>query len=845
MKRLKFLVLLFIVLAARPCFGAFTESIDNRKTYRHAYRWTAKPKDKLHDWAAEVEDRLTGASTIEFTYYSPTDTEPAANAGTLYYDLSENKPKYYNGSSWIAIESGSAGNSLDGAYDVGNAITVDGSPVTLTTSTASGITALDIDHGGNSNNNDAFTIAMAGSGDGIQVTNEDTDSVAMRLIAAASQTVSLAVLDASTNNWIGADDVGLVHIQSDTALTDNGASLLVVINTTGRPKDNAEGFLARFVDTGTARTTAHAVEIETTNTTPALKLNNLFTVTGADSAGTLVKITGNDSSGNSDTMTINHDGTSAGLKITCDSATSVALEVATAASQTTTAVLIDGSTGNFIGANDVGMVQITKDTALTDAGSTLLLITNTAQPVASAEGFLVRLVDTGTATTTAYAMEIETKNTTPCLKLNNELVIAGADGSGTLLTVTSVNATGDADGIAITHSGSGDAIQITPTDVDSGGINMVGKAAGVVPLVILDSATNNWDGADDIGQLFIDNDDAYVHAGASAIVVTDSSTPISAAEGFLARFVHSGTAQTNSSAVEIEVPATQPALAMNGVLSIAGQNNIAAVLVQITGNDGGGNQDAMTINNEGTGDGLQITCDDVDTVGLNVIAATSQTTSLAKFDGATGSYLGAQNVGMIHVTSDGALAHVDSSLMYIANSGVPQDDARGTSLRIVDTGNASAGTAGYSVYIKTDDATMEALYIDEGNVLVDEEIVAGVGVQSSATARTATAGGGSTGLIARNTRHVTITCDDATKQIKLPAPIVGMKITLVTPALGVELIATGSSVKVNDVIVSATNEAALVADSHYEVTCVSATEWILVGYDKLGAHIAPIVPDSL
>ena len=118
----------------------------------------------------------------------------------------------------------------------------------------------------------------------------------------------------------------------------------------------------------------------------------------------------------------------------------------------------------------------------------------------------------------------------------------------------------------------------------------------------------------------------------------------------------------------------------------------------------------MSINSEGTGNALIITCDDADSVGLNVVAATSQTTSLAKFDGATGSYLGAQNVGMVHVTSDGALAHVDSSLMYIANSGVPQDDARGTSLRIIDTGNASAGTAGYSVYINTDDATMEAMY---------------------------------------------------------------------------------------------------------------------------------------
>ncbi len=842
----KLMIFLFIVLMALPAFGAFTDSIDNRKTYKHSYRWTGKPKDKLLDWAAEVEDRLIGTVAIEFTYYDPTDTEPAANAGTLYYDLSENKPKYYNGSSWIAIESGSVGNSLDGAYDVGSSITVDASPVTLTTDTGSGIIALSIDHGGASNNSDGLTIATAGSGDGLQITSEDTDSVAMRIIAGAAQTVSLAVFDSATSDWDGADDVGMVHINDDTALVNAGASLLYISHATAQPVSAAEGFLARFVSTGTAQTNAHAVEIETTNTQPALKLNNQLTITGADSAGILCAITGNDTSGNSDTMTINHDGTSAGLKITCDSATSVGLELASAASQTTTLALVDGTTGNWIGANDVGMVQLTKDTALTDAGSTLLLITNTAQPVASAEGFLVRLVDTGTATTTAYAMEIETKNTTPCLKLNNELVIAGADASGTLLTVTSVNASGDADGIVVTHSGSGDAFKITPTDTDSGGINIIGKAAGTVPLVILDSSSNNMNLADNKGQLLIQQDSAYAHAGAAGLVVLDTaSTPISAAEGFLARFAHAGTAQTNAYAVGITVPATQPAFKVDGIVVIDGQDSIGATLVQIINDSGGDNQDAMSINSEGTGAGLVVTCDDADSVGIHAIAATSQTTSLVKVDGATGSYLGAQNVGMVHVTSDGALAHVDSSLMYIANSGVPQNDSRGSSLRIVDTGDAGAGTAGYAVYFSATDATVEALYIDTGNVLVDEEIVVGVGIQSTATGRTATVGGATTGLIARNTSHVTVTCDDATKQITLPAPIVGMKITLVTPALGVELIATGSSIKINDVICSATNEAALVADSHYEVTCVSSTEWILVGYDKLGAHIAPIVPDSL
>ncbi len=844
MKRLK-LILLLIFLVAQPCFGAFTRSIDNRKTYKNSYRWTGRPKDYLLDWAQEAEDRLTGATAVEFMFFDPTDTEPGTSKGMMYMDESESKLRYYNGGSWVNIESGSAGNSLDGAYDVGNAITVDGSPVTLTTDTGSGITALNINHGGASNNNDGVTIAHAGSGDGIQVTVEDTDSVALRAIAAAAQTVSLAVFEGSTSNWDGADDVGMVHINTDDPLIHTGASLLYVVQS-GTPIASAEGFLARFVQSGTAQTNATAVEIEVKATQPALAVNGITKINGQNAAGaTLFQVIGVGASGNADAMSVSNTGSGDCLQISPGETDTGGINMVALAAGVVPLIIVDGVTNNWDGADDKGMINITHDTALIHAGASLLNINQTTAVKSDAEGFLARFVSDATAQASSFAVEIEVTNKQPALKVNNNVTISGADESGTLLIITHIGATGDADAMSIASSGSGDSLIISPTDVDSGGINMVGKAAGVVSLIKLDSATNNWDGANNVGQLLIDNDDAYVHAGASAIVVTDSSTPISAAGGFMARFVHSGTAQTNSSAVKIEVPTSQPALAMNGILAVTGQNSPLAVLVQITGNDASGNTDTMTINTEGTGDGLAITCDDADSVGLNVIAATSQTTSLAKFDGATGAYLGAQNVGMIHVTSDGALGHVDSSLMYIANSGVPQDDSRGSSLRIVDTGDASAGTAGYAVYISATDGTVEAMYIDTGNVLVDEEIVAGIGVQSTATGRTATVGGATTGLIARNTRHVTITCDDATKQITLPAPIIGMKITLVTPALGVELIATGSSVKVNDVIVSATNEAALVADSHYEVTCVSATEWILVGYDKLGAHIAPIVPDSL
>lgn len=113
--------------------------------------------------------------------------------------------------------------------------------------------------------------------------------------------------------------------------------------------------------------------------------------------------------------------------------------------------------------------------------------------------------------------------------------------------------------------------------------------------------------------------------------------------------------------------------------------------------------------------------------------------------------------------------------------------------------------------------------------------------------RKATDDGTGTGLIGEFDEFVIVDADgDANHQLTLPTPVVGKYLTIVVPtANNCELIASGASVKINDVICSETNEAALVADSHYGVTCVSTTEWILVGYDNLGAHAAAIVPNGL
>ena len=164
----KLLIYVFIALMALPVFGAISPSMDNKKTYKNSYRWTGKPKDKLLKWAVAMEDAIDGTTGLAFMYFIP-GTEPDDTKGFMYYDLASNTIKVRTSSGYVALATAS-GNSLDLAYDAGHAITVDGTAVTLTVGASDDNIALVIDQNETSNNNDAVTIANAGTGDAIQIT---------------------------------------------------------------------------------------------------------------------------------------------------------------------------------------------------------------------------------------------------------------------------------------------------------------------------------------------------------------------------------------------------------------------------------------------------------------------------------------------------------------------------------------------------------------------------------------------------------------------------------------------------------------------------------------------------
>ncbi len=142
----------------------------------------ATPSDINYDMVSNP-DLLTKLLQDLFTYYQgtsvlfdPQTTAPTVAEGKLYYNDTANALYLYTGSEWVLMDTEN-GTSLDGAYDLGNGITVDGTAVTLTTGAAVNNSALALVGGETTNNNDTFTITHAGTGDAISINGASTGNL--------------------------------------------------------------------------------------------------------------------------------------------------------------------------------------------------------------------------------------------------------------------------------------------------------------------------------------------------------------------------------------------------------------------------------------------------------------------------------------------------------------------------------------------------------------------------------------------------------------------------------------------------------------------------------------------
>lgn len=294
--------------------------------------------------------------------------------------------------------------------------------------------------------------------------------------------------------------------------------------------------------------------------------------------------------------------------------TDTGMVVIAKAAQTVASMHFDGATNTWNGANDVGMLHLSADATMADAGASLLYVTTSGTKIiASAEGFLARFVDTATVSDTppAYAVQISSTNNfglnivtgvatatnltmsgvvdqsvaminvvgttgngwngasgvgmvniagkgahgdaaAPLLHLSDVTGASIASGRGTCLRITDSTTVGSDSWVAYINTTKNDGLLINTGDAAGINLKLTGLAAQTAPMMLIDASTGTgWDGADDVGALEIMSDSILVADGATLLRVESSATQKDGAEGYLARFENTGTARQDAVAVEI------------------------------------------------------------------------------------------------------------------------------------------------------------------------------------------------------------------------------------------------------------------------------------------------------
>jgi type II secretory pathway pseudopilin PulG len=272
---------------------------------------------------------VNSGNTYTFNPISAPSGTNNIDEGMIYYDITANA--FYgslDGSTWTQFDTGTAV-SLDGAYNVGSAIDVDTSAVTMTTSDTDNNVVLAIVQNEATNDNAALTIAFGAGATGTGITINS----------------QVGGTDISGDNW-SIDQTGLL---TAVGVTHTGN---VAFGVDGTGVD-----VTFFGDTASSQ----ALWDQDGDTNGSWILTGASqTITGIDSGGNLLTIAGIDTTGNSDTIVVTHSGSGDALQITAGEADSVATRFIAAASQTTSLSVFDGATSNWDGADNVGMVHITE-----------------------------------------------------------------------------------------------------------------------------------------------------------------------------------------------------------------------------------------------------------------------------------------------------------------------------------------------------------------------------------------------------------------------------------------------------------------------------------------------------
>ena len=253
--------------------------------------------------------------------------------------------------------------------------------------------------------------------------------------------------NANTNGALVFDNADIEMGDGDFIQLGDGADLTVSATGTTTTVTMAAGSDFDFLDTDNA---ASKILFGTVGGTHGLDI----TINGVTAGNIMAFDAG------AETFTL----TDVDLNLVAPDAADIGMTVTAGGANTASLVVIDGATGAaaWVGANDVGMLDIKGDGVGADAGATLLRVANSAQPISGAEGFLARFVDTGVARTDAYAVEIEVTDTTGGLRVDGHSTFTkGVQASSQGLTATAAG-----DGTGATPAGAS-FCTVTSANADS------------------------------------------------------------------------------------------------------------------------------------------------------------------------------------------------------------------------------------------------------------------------------------------------------------------------------------------------------------------------------------------
>lgn len=391
-----------------------------------------------------------------------------------------------------------------------------------------------------------FTLA-ATTVDGIQIASSNTTADAVQITADATTSgaaLKINTVDATMGGGGGSYLICYDGAANDFAIGRYGATTIA---------GNAAGTAALTLTAGDIKVTSGYIDLDSAAGNGGHNINSdddgssatpLITVTNSQALFDMpLLVLDYNATGAYNAMTITHDSTGVGLVVTGTAVTGSQLKVVGPASQTASSLIVDGTTGSWIGAATTGMLHLSSDGALV-ADASLLRISSTGDISAANDGACLEVIETGAAQATTYAVRIastsnEALHVDTGLSLFDERVtITLSDNTGPALAITNPDTTGNTNAVTIAPSGSGAGLYINPQEADTQAIKVVAVASSTVSQVALDLATNNWIGAANVGAIHSSVDAALADVAAAQIYL-GASDAIDDSRGHCLRIVDS------------------------------------------------------------------------------------------------------------------------------------------------------------------------------------------------------------------------------------------------------------------------------------------------------------------